>query len=63
MRNNVFRFRNSFYRQRNRVAIGVLLVSNVATQFLTFYNIISMILMFCKHLKADVRFLDDKFRI
>lgn len=63
MRNNAFKFGNTFYRQKNGVAIGVPPASDMATQFFAFYKMMLLNPIYHQYLKVDVRYLDDKFGI
>ena len=60
MKHNMFRFGNTYYRQKDGTAIGAPPATDWATQMFAFYEMTTLQDLFGKHLRLNKRFVANK---
>ena len=63
MKNNVFKFGDACYHQKDGTAIGSVPESDWATIMFNFYKISIIEPIFRENLRLDARFIDDKIGV
>jgi len=56
----LFRFDNTYYREKNGIVIGLLPASDISIQAHRFYEVAIINAIFMRYLHIDSRFIDDK---